>query len=89
MSEMPRHAPDEIICREFVELVTEYWEGALPEHRAELVEEHLIMCDWCLTYVQQLDLTVRALPATAEPELVPSRVQTSLAEVFREWAARE
>ena len=52
----------EVTCREFVELVTEYWEGALPEDRMELVEEHLVMCDWCKTYLEQMEATVAALP---------------------------
>ena len=88
MAEMHRHAPDEVLCREFVELVTEYMEGGLPEHRTELIEEHLIMCDWCLTYLEQLEATVRALPATADAEAVPPGVQASLLEAFRARAAR-
>jgi predicted anti-sigma-YlaC factor YlaD len=35
---------DEVVCREFVELATEYLDGALPEPDLERVEEHLVIC---------------------------------------------
>ena len=41
----------EIICREFVELVTDYLEGALAPETVDLVEQHLVMCDWCRDYL--------------------------------------
>jgi predicted anti-sigma-YlaC factor YlaD len=58
---------DEIVCREFAELATEYLEGAMPDATLELVEEHLAMCDWCRDYLQQIRTTARAV--AAEPEL--------------------
>lgn len=48
-------------CRELVELVTEYFEGALPEERARLVREHLDQCVDCLRYLGQIQLTVQLL----------------------------
>ena len=51
----------EIICREFVELVTEYLEGALPAETVGLVEQHLVLCEWCRNYLGQVEATVRAL----------------------------
>jgi predicted anti-sigma-YlaC factor YlaD len=73
----------EVVCREFVELVTDYWEGTLPEERTELVEEHLVMCDSCKIYFDQLDETVKALPATAEAEPVPPGTERTLLDAFR------
>jgi anti-sigma factor RsiW len=64
---------DEISCRELVELVTSYLEGALDEPTLNQVEEHLVMCDWCVTYVEQVQATVDAL-ATLPPEPVPGRL---------------
>jgi predicted anti-sigma-YlaC factor YlaD len=52
---------DEITCQQFVELVTEYFEGALQAHTLSQVEEHLVMCDWCVTYVQQMQATISSL----------------------------
>ena len=57
---------DEIVCREFAELATEYLEGAMPDATLELVEEHLAMCDWCTDYLQQIRTTARAVAAQPE-----------------------
>ncbi len=65
MADMHRHGTEEVTCREFVELVTDYWEGALPEDRVELVEEHLVMCDWCKIYLDQMEATVEAMAEVA------------------------
>ena len=67
--------------------MTEYLEGALPAERVELVEQHLVMCDWCKTYLEQLEATVRALPETAEPEPVSPETELVLLGAFREWKA--
>jgi predicted anti-sigma-YlaC factor YlaD len=58
---------DEVTCREFVELVTDYFEGALDDRTLNQVEEHLVMCDWCATYTEQLQTTVDALGQLRDP----------------------
>jgi len=63
---------DEVTCRQFVELVTEYFEGALEPRTMSQAEEHLVMCDWCVTYLEQMDATIASLAAlddtrSAEP----------------------
>lgn len=52
---------DEVTCQQFVELVTEYFEGALEARTLSQVEEHLVMCDWCVTYVEQMQATIASL----------------------------
>ena len=52
---------DEVTCQQFVELVTEYFEGTLEAPTLGQVEEHLVMCDWCVTYVEQLRATIASL----------------------------
>jgi predicted anti-sigma-YlaC factor YlaD len=49
---------DEVTCQRFVELVTEYFEGALEPRTHSQIEEHLVMCDWCVTYVEQMHATI-------------------------------
>ena len=88
MPEMHRHEIDEVTCREFVELVTDYWEGALPEERMELVEEHLVICDSCKTYLEQMEATVEALPRAGDREPVPAETERVLQSAFRDWKAR-
>ena len=57
---------DEVTCEQFVELVTEYFEGALQARTLSQVEEHLVMCDWCVTYVEQMQATVALLQELGE-----------------------
>jgi predicted anti-sigma-YlaC factor YlaD len=73
---------DEITCRELVELVTAYLEHALDDPTLNLVEEHLVMCGWCATYVDQMRATTRAL-ATLPPEPVPEALQRAVAAALR------
>jgi anti-sigma factor RsiW len=61
-SDYVRHtAEHEINCQQFVELVTDYFEGTLPDRSRTRVEEHLVMCDWCVTYTEQMQATIHAL----------------------------
>jgi predicted anti-sigma-YlaC factor YlaD len=63
---------DEIVCREFAELATDYLDAALPDETLELVEEHLAMCDWCRDYLHQIETTARVVAAEPEaPEAEP------------------
>jgi predicted anti-sigma-YlaC factor YlaD len=76
------HEP-EIICREFVELVTDYLDGALPATTVDLVEEHLVMCDWCRDYLDQFETTSRAVAEaeSAGEEPSPAMLETILGAV--------
>ena len=57
---------DEVACQQFVELVTDYPEGALPTPTLSHVEEHLVICDWCVTYLDQMHATIASLAALSE-----------------------
>jgi len=57
---------DEIICRQFVEMASDYLEGAVGEEDLELVEEHLAMCDWCRGYLDQIETTAHVVGAAAD-----------------------
>ena len=54
-------AAEEVTCQQFVELVTDYFEGALGPRTLSRVEEHLVLCDWCVTYAQQMGQTAATL----------------------------
>jgi predicted anti-sigma-YlaC factor YlaD len=71
---------DEVTCRQFVELVTDYFEGTLEPQTLSQVEEHLVLCDWCATYMEQMAMTIASLrelrePAASEP---PAALLTAL-----------
>ena len=78
---------DEVTCQEFVELITDYFEGALPPRTLCHVEEHLVMCDWCVTYLEQMEATVASLAALGEPGASePSEALLSVLAAKREGA---
>jgi hypothetical protein len=68
----------ELTCREFVELVTDYLEDALGKSTADRVREHLLRCEWCTTYLDQMNVTVATL-TTLPPEPVPDAVHRLIA----------
>jgi anti-sigma factor RsiW len=75
----------ELACREVVELVTAYLEDALDPSDRERFEEHLVFCDGCGSYVDQMRTTIR-LAGRVEDEL-PAQLQAELLEAFRGWRA--
>jgi anti-sigma factor RsiW len=77
-------ATDELTCRELVELVTDYLEGALPPDERDRFEEHLLGCRVCPTYVDQLRTTIRVLGRLSEDHL-PEPARGSLLAAFRTW----
>ena len=77
-------APADLTCRELVELVTDYLEGALPSTERARFEAHLADCDDCPLYLGQMRLTIRALGALTE-ERVPPAAREELLRLFRRW----
>ena len=75
---------EQLSCRELVELVTDYVEGALaPEERARF-ELHLAECTGCQTYVEQMRMTIR-LTGALRPEDVDPQTEEALVHAFRGW----
>jgi anti-sigma factor RsiW len=64
-----RHPPEDspLVCREFVELVSDYLDGLLPERDRIRFEAHLAECDGCAGYLDDLRRTVGLLPDLPEP----------------------
>jgi predicted anti-sigma-YlaC factor YlaD len=63
---------DEVTCKQFVELITDYFEGTLSSRTLSQVEEHLVLCDSCVSYAEQMRATVLALRSLRErQELEP------------------
>jgi hypothetical protein len=52
---------DEFACKELVELVTDYLDGALPPALKDKFQTHLTGCDGCAEYLRQIRLTIHAL----------------------------
>ena len=78
--------PGGISCREVVEIVTDYLEGALaPEQRAR-VDAHLAVCGPCVEYVAQMRVTPRLAAAAAAAELERHPDRAVLLDAFREFS---
>jgi anti-sigma factor RsiW len=77
-------ATDDLTCRELVELVTDYLDGALAPAERRRFETHLLGCRVCPRYLDQLRTTVRLAGRLAEDDLrEPAR--SSLLAAFRAW----
>ena len=74
----------DLTCAEVVELVTEYLEGGLSAFERERFEEHLGVCDWCVTYLEQMRQTIDSTGRLRTEDLDP-RLQDALVELFRGW----
>ena len=77
----------ELTCKELVEVVTDYLEGNMPAQQRLLLEEHLAFCDWCQTYLQQMQETIRLTGTLREDDLTPE-ARDGLLGVFRDWRRR-
>ncbi|MGZ3674368.1 MAG: zf-HC2 domain-containing protein [Ktedonobacterales bacterium] len=76
----------QLTCKELVELVTAYRDGALSPVEHERFEEHLVDCPPCERYVEQIDLTVRAAGGITQ-EVENGPVTQALLQIFRDWKA--
>jgi anti-sigma factor RsiW len=81
---MTRSDEQEMTCRELVELVTEYLEGALPPADRQRFTAHLADCEGCARHVAQVQTTVAAVGALREEHL-PRETRDALLEAFRDW----
>jgi anti-sigma factor RsiW len=73
-----------LTCREIVELLTDYLEGALSEPARARVDAHLTTCPDCTAYVAQMRTTIGLLGRLREDDVPPS-VLDELARAFRGW----
>jgi RNA polymerase sigma-70 factor (ECF subfamily) len=74
---------DPLVCREFVELVTDYLDGVLPEGERIRFEAHLAECDGCAGYLEDTRRLVGSLHEVSEPPADPATRQ-ALLRAFRD-----
>jgi anti-sigma factor RsiW len=75
---------DPIVCREVVELVSDYLEGALPRRQRRRFERHLADCQHCSEYLAQMRETIR-LTGRLTPEDFSPAMREEFSELFRNW----
>lgn len=71
-------------CKELVDLITEYLEGALSASDRLRFEQHVDRCSPCRIYVEQMRQTVRAVGKLSE-ESIPDDAKELLLRVFKDW----
>ncbi len=74
----------DIICQQWVEMVTDYLEGVLPVELQQAAERHLTACPHCLEYLEQMRRTLEISGHLGEEE-VPDDVVGALVEAFAEF----
>lgn len=74
----------EFDCRDFVELVTEFLEGALDEVTKRRFVEHISPCSGCARHLEQFRATTGMLGGLPPESLTDDACDRLLA-VFRGW----
>ena len=81
---MTIRAPEQMACRELVELVTDYLEEKLSLKDRTRFEHHLVFCTWCVDYLQQMRDTLRVAGRVGEQD-IPAEGKDELLRAFRNW----
>jgi anti-sigma factor RsiW len=76
--------PDDLSCKELVELVTSYLEDRLTPSERTRFEMHLSYCAPCRVYLAQMRQTIRAAGHLSE-ETLPTGSKERLLSAFRDW----
>jgi anti-sigma factor RsiW len=77
-----------LTCRELVELVTDYLDGALPSRDHARFEAHIAACANCREYLAQFQQTIALTGMLREEDVDPAARDALLAQ-FGEWRNAE
>ncbi len=75
----------DLVCRQVVELISDYLDGALPADVRAAVEAHLAGCDGCTMVLEEFRRTIAMTGMLAEDDVTPAQRDILLA-AFRGWA---
>jgi anti-sigma factor RsiW len=73
-----------LVCREAIDLMTAYLEGALDERDRSRLEAHLAGCPHCSEYLAQIRVTIEATGHVGPDDLEPEALDDLLA-LYRNW----
>ena len=79
----------DMVCVEFVEVVTDYLEGAMADRERERLEAHLRACPHCTRYLEQLRVTIRLTGrlTTDDVDALAPEARADLLAAFRSYRA--
>jgi anti-sigma factor RsiW len=72
-----------LTCQEVVEIVSDYLDDVLPPAERQEFERHLVACDGCTAYLEQMRTTVKVAGRLHVDE-VPAPLLEGLLAVFRD-----
>ena len=84
MSRLRLRPRRDIVCREAVELVTDYLEDALSQAQRRRFEAHLANCPDCPEWLAQMRAIV-ALAGRVTPDDLTPRMQKEFIGLYRQW----
>jgi anti-sigma factor RsiW len=73
-----------LVCREAVELMSDYLEGSLSRRDRRRLEKHLADCAHCAMYLDQMRSTIAASGKVGPDDLDPQALD-ELTELFRQF----
>jgi anti-sigma factor RsiW len=71
-------------CRQAVELMTDYLDGALSPHDRARLEAHLADCEYCLEYLAQIKAAIE-VAGHIEPDDLQPEMLDELVTLYRRW----
>lgn len=76
--------PEDLVCQQVVELVTDYLEGALSRTDRRRFEAHLRHCPNCTAYLAQMRATIAAT-GTLRTEDLSHEARREFTDLFHRW----
>jgi anti-sigma factor RsiW len=78
----------DIVCRQAVELVTDYLEGTLSRTARRRFEAHLAGCPHCTEYLAQMRETIKLTGQLAPEDLTP-QMRDEFSDLYRRWRSEQ
>jgi anti-sigma factor RsiW len=78
----------DLVCRQAVELVTDYLEGTLSARARRRFEAHLDACPHCTEYLAQMRETI-SLTGRLEPEDLTPQARDEFTDLYRRWRSEQ
>ena len=75
-------------CRDVVELMTDYLEGAMSERDRRRFEAHIADCAGCREYLAQMRETIKLTGQLAPEDLTP-QMRAEFTDLYRRWRSEQ
>jgi predicted anti-sigma-YlaC factor YlaD len=75
---------EDLECRQVVEAVTDYLEGAMAPRDRLRFDHHLALCEGCQDHLEQMRAVIR-VAGRPVADAVPPETMAGLLRAFRDW----